>query len=125
MAYTFDDCIFSDLYKEVYGVRPKHHEYNDAADPRKQEIWEDLIVLHEAEIVESARQELDAQRQFELRVTQAQKMGAGDRDTAIRWILDADCIEAHNGTSVCYYFGMNYMFADMFEMFCQERETTC
>jgi hypothetical protein len=124
MAYTFDDCIFSDLYKEVHGVRPRHHEYNDAADARKQEIWEDLIVQHEAEIIESAKQELDAQRQFELRVTQVQQMGAEDRDTAIRWILDAEGIEAYDaaygGTSLCYYFGMNYMFTDMFEMFCQE-----
>jgi hypothetical protein len=124
MAYTFDDCIFSDLYKEVYGVRPRHHEYNDATDARKQEIWEDLIVLHEAEIIESAKQELDAQRQFELRVAEVQEMGAGDRATAIRWILDAEGISAfdamYGGDSVCYHFGMSYMFKEMFNPFCKE-----
>ena len=42
MEYTYSDNIFSDLYKDVYGVRPRGaamDDWNDRTPRQKQELW--------------------------------------------------------------------------------------
>jgi len=36
MKYTFDENIFSDLYKDAYGVRPRGHAFYTASNEEKQ-----------------------------------------------------------------------------------------
>ena len=38
-----DNGIFSDMYKEINGFRPRDHEYFTAKLKRRSEIWETLI----------------------------------------------------------------------------------
>ena len=124
MAYTFDENIFSDLYKEVNGFRPRGHEFYSASDERKQEIWDQLLVEHEEELLNSAREDLDAQRRFEKLVNETIEMGAGDRATALRWIADAEGFDAYDaaygGEAWCYHFRLWFGLKDQFEEVCQE-----
>ncbi|MGW8177980.1 MAG: hypothetical protein ACWGQW_04200 [bacterium] len=48
--YTYDAYLFSDFYKEVYGVRPRGHEFYTASEERAQEIWDQLMKAHKAEM---------------------------------------------------------------------------
>lgn len=92
MEFTYEENIFSDLYKDVYGFRPRGHEFYEAEPSRKQEIWDTLLdnldrVLEE----ESEAREL-AIDDFEKSVAKFLSLGAENRYTAIKWIKDAeDC----------------------------------
>ena len=43
--YTYSDELFSDLYKDVYGFRPRGHEFFTACPERKQEIWDQILAM--------------------------------------------------------------------------------
>jgi len=124
MNFTFDENIFSDLHKDARGYRPRGHEFyaDETTDQRKQELWDSMCEELEQAMLEESRQELDAQRRFELLVAETIDAGAGDRTTAIRWILDAEGFDAHDaaygGSSVCYHFGLWYGLKDQFEEAC-------
>jgi hypothetical protein len=88
--FTYSEELFSDFHKDTYGFRPRGHEFYDATPERKQEIWdgvgEDFVREQERE----CKMQLEAQRKFETRITETIALGAGDRETAIRWILEAE-----------------------------------
>lgn len=117
--YTYDENIFSDLHKDARGYRPRGHEFYTATPARKQEIWDAMCDELENEIERERRAQLDAQRLFEERITETIEMGAGDRDTAIRWICDAEDITgydaAYGGSYFCYHFGLCSDLQDQFE----------
>lgn len=48
--FTFDENLFSDFHKEVYGFRPRGHEFYTASDERKQVLWDILMRDHEIEM---------------------------------------------------------------------------
>ena len=85
-------CNFSDCYKEVYNFRPS--AYYDSPD------WNDAAWLKEqlAKLEDHAARELSYQEgiearaieSFEKKVCDVIGAGAKDRETAIRWILDAN-----------------------------------
>lgn len=89
-TFTYDEDTFSDLYKDVYGFRPRGHRFYDATPEEKQEIWDDLCDSLDREIINDRRRYWEAGVRFEKRVEETIKAGAGDRETAIRWIKDAE-----------------------------------
>lgn len=90
MAFTYDEDIFSDLYKDVYGFRPRSHRFYDASPAEKQAIWDDLLVELDREV--QAQRELEESNivDFERLVAQNIEMGAVDRKTAVKWMIDAE-----------------------------------
>lgn len=79
-----------DLYKEVHGIRPRHLRLVDMTEAELEAM---VDVLHEVlEQVDKARREAEAQAvvRFSKRVEDTIKSGAGDRETALRWIMEAD-----------------------------------
>ena len=85
--YDFDDSIFSDLHKDAYGFRPRGHEYFDAAPERKQEIWVQTIEALEASQEEESLREQEAVAEFKAQITRVIEAGAGNRITALRWLI--------------------------------------
>lgn len=79
----------SDLYKEVYGIRPRGM-YNDYTVSQLEVEIEHLVQQakyeHEQEII---RQNESAAK-FEKKISELITMGAGDRSTAIRWLCDVN-----------------------------------
>tara|TARA_B100000925_G_scaffold262633_1_gene220054 strand:+ start:348 stop:743 length:396 start_codon:yes stop_codon:yes gene_type:complete len=84
--YTFEDNLFSDLHKEVYGFRPRYHRYYEASDNEKQNIWDDLVDEMDQAVADARQVVKDAINRFEDRIADVIKIGAGDRKTALRWI---------------------------------------
>jgi len=116
MAYTFDVNLFSDLYKEVYGHRPsvaKSEEWNSMTDDKKQEEWDTLCEFHANEIEREREEKNYAVKNFNSQIDELISMGAGDRNTAIRWLvdsmeLDKKDIEFYGAEIICYQTGIPY-----------------
>ena len=84
--FTYDEDIFSDMYKDAYGFRPRGHEFYEATPERKQEIWDSVYADVEREIEREALAKIEAVVAFNREVDQTISYGAGDRATALRWM---------------------------------------
>jgi len=80
----------SDLYKDVYGTRPNLSRYRSMSDA---EVWQEIQNL-EKQAGEEADQEAVYDQQnlakFEALIQKTIEHGAGDRETALRWLYDSD-----------------------------------
>ena len=100
-------AIHYDMYKEVYGVRPRWYDYDSKS---VEEIKADLDMLaHKVEEMEAAREAAEkvAIERFENQVQSWISIGAGDRETAIRWIHDAEETDGDNDY-LCYKLDLPY-----------------
>lgn len=88
--FSFDDQIFSDLYKDAHGFRPRQHEYWTAAPARKQEIWDQTLRALDAEMARECAAQLAAAEQVERTIANLIAVGAHDRAMAIRWLAEAN-----------------------------------
>jgi len=93
MQYTYDSNLVSDLHKDAYGFRPGFQymvDWVEATSAVKQQIWDGLLVDLEREI---DREKLATTRSveiFEGMILNSILLGASDRDTAIRWLTQAE-----------------------------------
>ena len=103
------EAIVWDMYKEAYGIRPRH--LNLAAMTESELEAECQRLQVEVERAEKARREAEAQAVilFSKRVEDTIKSGAKDRETALRWIHEAD---GTNGDDeyLCYLNCLPYGF---------------
>lgn len=90
--YTFDEDTVSDLHKDAYGFRPSQswwYGWTHATDASKQLHW-DLMV---GDMARSESNRIEEEKraivEFESRVKTVIETGAGDRETAIRWLAEA------------------------------------
>lgn len=83
--------LFSDMYKDVHGFRPRwcSKEQWDSIEFLNEQI-EYLSKELEIKFEEDAIEEKRNIAIFEQRITDIINTGAGDRQTALRWILDAE-----------------------------------
>ena len=91
--YTFDSNIVSDLHKEAHGFRPREgfwNYWNLSTADEKQEMWNSLMALADERLADERRAQEAAVADFEKRIADCILAGAADRNTAVRWILDAE-----------------------------------
>jgi N-formylglutamate amidohydrolase len=89
--FTYDTDLFSDLHKDANGFRPNGgHEFYRATPERKQEIWDFYQAMVAEEIERTRREEEASADAFEAQITNMISLGAGDRKTAIRWLVMSD-----------------------------------
>ena len=122
MEFTFSDYLFSDLFKDVYGCRPASSDCNrwmDSTDEEKQEWWDyltDTLREQEAEMREYQAKQIAA---LESRIQMNITLGAGDRKTALRWVLDSfdqDSLKYYGAEQVAYDLGLPYNHPVIAEM---------
>lgn len=80
--------IYSDVYKEAYGHRALPNE--NWTDAELLQRFEDLSVIAERHAEEERKAQENAAKLFEERVARVIELGAGDRENALRWIMDAE-----------------------------------
>ena len=103
--------IYSDFHKEAYGFRPhgvNYHEFTLEQLKADFDMFESLCKQNERE--EEARANW-ARQEFEKRVETVIGVGAGDRQTALRWILDSyDASDMMYGMEgfCSYYLGLGW-----------------
>lgn len=89
-------CIYSDMYKDVHGFRPRHIAIGELSD---QELKEDIEGFSEEIKIQIAEQEAYEAKciaKFEELVANTIEIGAGDRATALRWIYEPFDFEPHS-----------------------------
>lgn len=99
VTYTFDENIVSDLHKDAFGFRPGERfwsAWNSMDDDEKQAEWDHLIEACNRAIQEEEEQQARAITRFEALVQKTIESGAGNRETAIRWIMDASSAARDN-----------------------------
>jgi hypothetical protein len=91
-AYTFDADLFSDLYKDAYGMRPRHHRFYDdsTTDAERQEFWDNTLVALDEAIAEEEKQKRDSFHRFMHLLNVTIDSGAGDEETALRWLTQEE-----------------------------------
>jgi hypothetical protein len=113
MTFTYDETMVSDLYKDARGVRPGTtfwEMWNECLPAGKQLVWDNLCrELDEAMAREKEEQRL-AIANFEKSVQNIMLSGAGDRKTAIRWIVDGLDVDG-DYSYACYKLGLPYEMA--------------
>jgi len=89
-TYNFDINGFSDLHKDVYGFRPSvDHNFYNVNDAERQIIWDNMVDELDHVIKRCEEREKEAIENFESRINDIIDIGADDRETAIRWILES------------------------------------
>ena len=93
MTFTYSNDCFSDLYKDVYGFRPRGNAMDnwDLMGPtRKQAYWDELCAELEANNISEKQQAENAVAKFKARVQDVIGLGANDRKTALSWITGSE-----------------------------------
>lgn len=103
-AYTFDENLYSDLFKDAHGFRPRGDEFYSASDDRKQAIWDGLLVDLEYAVNAEKRQKEAAVKAFADRIQEVISLGAADEEVALRWILEAENFSLND-----YQYGADYI----------------
>ena len=102
-------CIYWDMYKDAHGVRPRGI---DTSTWTLQDFQLEFASLQEVIVREEANRqvaETEAIAKFEQHVTNTICMGARDRETALRWIMDASNANG-DWEYLCYDLGLPYQY---------------
>ena len=91
--FTYSDDVISDLHKDVYGYRPREAfwaDWDNCTPAEKQKTWDEYCNALEANAIQEAVQEAADVAKFEDRVQDVIAIGAGNRTTALKWIVEQE-----------------------------------
>lgn len=111
--FTYDEDLFSDLFKDANGFRPRSHRFYDASPAEKQVIWDGLLEDLEAENIRYEEERKRNVADFEKLVEQNIQMGASDRKTAIQWLVDAEGDDFYDEGYFHYCYGLPYGYVKL------------
>jgi len=104
----------SDLHKDVYGFRPRETFWaraNNADLAELRKIYQDLRDSLEDELKQEAIEALRGQRDFEGSIKNMIFLGASDRITAIKWLVQSsygDHKSAQDVEDMLFRFSVDY-----------------
>ena len=103
-------------HKDAFGVKGRHYNF-EAMSLEELKAEADYISRSVKEQMElEARMEKEAVERFEASIEEYMQMGAGDRATAIRWLLQAEGLDKeHDAGYICYSLGLPYSMDKEFE----------
>jgi hypothetical protein len=102
------EAIVYDMYKDAYGVRGRHLNLQSMTE---EELDREVSYLQGVIIENESRQrdqEKAAARAFEERIGEYIAVGAGNRETALRWIMEADGDGYNDWEYVAFVNGLPY-----------------
>ena len=100
-------CMFWDMYKDAWGVRPRGIDTSNWTIEDFDAEFESLQKTINANFEQEQAQQAEAVKKFEQHVTNTICMGARDRETALRWIMDASNANG-DWEFLCYDLGLPY-----------------
>ena len=100
-------CQFWDMYKDAYGVRPRGIDTTSWTEADFEAEFQMLGKVIEQEDIARKEAEAEATAKFEQHVTNTICMGARDRATALRWIMDASQADG-DWEYFCFLNGLHY-----------------
>ena len=112
--YTFDDQTVSDLHKDARGFRPRAafcEGWAQSDDDNKQAIWDGLLRELERHQAWEAMREREALSEFQAELESIIDLGAGDRQTALRWMTQSETFY-HSQDVEGWVFSRGILFTD-------------
>ena len=107
-----------EMHKDAYGVKGRHYNFDKMSNKELEEELDRLCAVAKAEREAEEQAEKAAYDKFENQVTENMKLGAGNRDIAIKWILEAEGLDKEYDTSyICYVLGLSYDKQDIFKQY--------
>ena len=100
--------IVSDLYKEAHGFRPRGETYWSTlttVEACEAEL-DRLSVLAQDVLAWERECEARAAEELEAKIAELIDLGAGDRETALRWLRES--VDADSAGEFEYVFGLRY-----------------
>ena len=89
-----------DTHKEAYGFKPHWGHLMSLSMEELEEESRQVSAAAQAAYEQEEQQKADSAKEFEDRISKTISMGAGDRETALRWIMDAEIPEEDRGTQL-------------------------
>ena len=86
-ALEQSECLYSDMYKDCYGVRPRFDQTAWSLEDYERELAS-LALQIEMQVAEEEVRHEEAVARFEETVKNALAFGAKDRKQAISWVLE-------------------------------------
>ena len=80
----------SDLYKDVHGIRPRGYNFQEWSFDELTAFVNDLSDQAEADRKYEENMAKNAEIEFNNRIQEVIDLGAGNRETALRWMLQGD-----------------------------------
>jgi hypothetical protein len=102
-------CQYWDMYKDAYGVRPRGIDTSSWTAYAFQVEFEHLALTIQANDIARAEAEATAVKNFEQHVINTMCMGARDRETALRWIMEASNANG-DWEYFCFLNGLPYRY---------------
>ena len=125
--FTYDESIVSDLHKDARGFRPSADfwsMWNEVLPAGKQLIWDNLLRDFDADQAREKREHQLAIHNFENEVADCLALGAKNRKTAIKWIVQSLNLSQtdlmYGGSFVCHMIGLPYTMEGEFNEVCKE-----
>ena len=112
--YTFDEQTVSDLHKDARGFRPRAafcEGWAQSDDDNKQAIWDGLLRELERHQAWEAMREREALSEFQAELESIIDLGAGDRQTALRWMTQSETFY-HSQDVEGWVFSRGILFTD-------------
>ena len=101
------ESIFWDAYKDAYGFRPRGHNISAMTEQQLECEISELTQIIERNQKQEELEQQEAIIRFEKRVEETIALGAKNRETAIKWIHDAEDTGGDDGY-LCYRLGLPY-----------------
>ena len=102
-------CQYWDMYKDAYGVRPRGIDTSSWTAYAFQVEFEHLALTIQANDIAREAAEATAVKNFEQHVINTMCMGARDRETALRWIMEASTANG-DWEYFCFLNGLPYRY---------------
>lgn len=102
-------CIYWDLYKDAYGIRPRGMDTSTWTEDDFRFEFQNLQTVIEDNERQRREDQARAVVKFCKRIEETIRTGAGDRETALRWIHEADGTHGDD-EYLCYLNGLPYGF---------------
>ena len=102
-------CQYWDMYKDAYGVRPRGIDTSTWTEYAFQVEFEHLALTIQANDIQRQEAEATAVKNFEQHVINTICMGARDRETALRWSMDASNANG-DWEYFCFLNGLPYRY---------------
>ena len=100
-------CQYWDMYKDAHGVRPRGINTSSWTEEDFIKEFDYLGKVIEEQAAARREAEKGAVRDFEARIGEMINLGANDRETALRWIHEADG-SGGDDEFLCYLNGLPY-----------------
>ena len=115
----------SDFHKDAYGFRPRDHYQEWWTQEELDAEYDRLSAICEENRVREEYQQAQALVDFEKDIKNTIALGASDRQTAIRWLIEAEGLDLNFSQDVEHFFWLNNLPWEKIDEFKKEFDIHC